>query len=180
MTTISVPKTPFWISIFRMCCDLWCVFHKKVIIIIDSPRSYYVLFIIILGKLLLHRRAVKTQPGNAINSQSQPNINSQTSTAKVSNCNLFISIYCNIILKMEKQIIVEFLNLFIISWIHLWKERICYNEQLLINISTKYNFSVEIMNALDISNYLTPRYLAELIDNNEYYINLRNYGERYD
>ena len=36
------------------------------------------------------------------------------------------------------------------------------------------------MNALDISNYLTPRYLAELIDNNEYYINLRNYGERYD
>ena len=81
---------------------------------------------------------------------------------------------------MEKQIIVEFSNLFIISWIHLWKERICYNEQLLINILTKYNFSVEIMNALDISNYLTPRYLAELIDNNEYYINLRNYGERYD
>ena len=110
----------------------------------------------------------------------QSNINSQTSPAEVSNCNLFISIYSNIILKMERQIIVEFLNLFIISWIHLWKERICYNEQLLITILTKYNFSVEIMHALDISNYLTPRYLAELIDNNEYYINLRNYGERYD
>ena len=36
------------------------------------------------------------------------------------------------------------------------------------------------MNELDISNYLTPRYLAELIDDNEYYINLRIYSERYD
>ena len=36
------------------------------------------------------------------------------------------------------------------------------------------------MHTLDIFNYLTPRYLAELIDNNEYHINLRNYGEMYD
>ena len=31
------------------------------------------------------------------------------------------------------------------------------------------------MHALDIANYLTPRYLAELIDNNAYHVNLRNY-----
>ena len=80
---------------------------------------------------------------------------------------------------MEKMI-VELSNLFIISWIYLGRDSICYNEQLLISILHKYNFSVEIMNTLDISNYLTPRYLAELIDNNEYYINLRNHGEMYD
>ena len=36
------------------------------------------------------------------------------------------------------------------------------------------------MHTLHISNYPTPRYLAELIDNNEYHVNLRNYGEMYD
>ena len=71
---------------------------------------------------------------------------------------------------------MEMINLFLFSWIHLWREYIVYNERLLINILHKYNFSVEIMHTLHISNYPIPRYLAELIDNNEYHVNLRNYG----
>ena len=60
------------------------------------------------------------------------------------------------------------------------RKHIVYDENLLISILHFYNFSVEIMHALDISNYLTPRYLAELIDNNEYHVNLRNYGLMHD
>ena len=40
------------------------------------------------------------------------------------------------------------------------------SEVLLVAILQYYNFSVEIMNELDITNYLTPRYLTELVDNN--------------
>ena len=60
------------------------------------------------------------------------------------------------------------------------RKHIVYDENLSISILHFYNFSVEIMHALDISNYLTPRYLAELINNNEYHVNLRNYGLMHD
>ena len=71
-------------------------------------------------------------------------------------------------------------NAYLINCIEWGKEYIVYSEVSLVSILQYYNFSVEIMNELDISNYLTPRYLAELIDDNEYYINLRIYSERYD
>ena len=71
-------------------------------------------------------------------------------------------------------------NAYLINCIKWGKEYIVYSEVLLVSILQYYNFSVEIMNELDISNYLTPRYLAELIDDNGYYINLRIYSERYD
>ena len=71
-------------------------------------------------------------------------------------------------------------NAFLMNCIKWAKEYIVYSEVLLVSTLQYYNFSVEIMNELDISNYLTPRYLAELIDDNEYYTNLREYGERYD
>ena len=71
-------------------------------------------------------------------------------------------------------------NAFLMNRIKWAKEYIVHSEVLLVSTLQYYNFSVEIMNELDISNYLTPRYLAELIDDNEYYTNLREYGERYD
>ena len=60
------------------------------------------------------------------------------------------------------------------------RKHIVYDENLLISILHFYNFSVEIMHALDISNYSITRYLVELINNNQYHINLRNYGEMRD
>ena len=51
------------------------------------------------------------------------------------------------------------------------------SEVLLVAILQYY---VKIMNELDITNYLTPRYLTELIDDKDYYDNLRIYSKRYD
>ena len=56
-------------------------------------------------------------------------------------------------------------NAFLMNCIKWAKEYIVYSEVLLVSILQYYNFSVEIMNELDITNYLTPRYLTELVDN---------------
>ena len=85
----------------------------------------------------------------------------------------------HIIMKIVYFLTVLF-NAFLMNRIKWAKEYIVHSEVLLVSTLQYYNFSVEIMNELDISNYLTPRYLAELIDDNEYYTNLREYGERYD
>ena len=76
---------------------------------------------------------------------------------------LEIILYYYIIMEIIYFLTVLF-NAYLINCIKWGKEYIVYSEVLLVSILQYYNFSVEIMNELDISNYLTPRYLAELID----------------
>ena len=78
------------------------------------------------------------------------------------------------------QSVLTVFNGYLINGLKWGKEYIVYREVLLVAILQYYNFDVEIMNLLDITNYLTPRYLAELIDDKDYYDNLRIYSKRYD
>ena len=65
--------------------------------------------------------------------------------------------------KYTISIYTTILQSFLINGLKWGKEYIVYREVLLVAILQYY---VEIMNELDITNYLTPRYLTELVDNN--------------